>query len=256
MPLSNVIVEPHLLRELAGSIYSLITRGVPLSWSDEHEHQLLVQYGVARFIDTKERDIRVEEPLALTGILHHLETIPYTIERRIREDFQVNRWLWFEEAVLLTVTRLLEKPAKLSNIFEFHGEAPEWAHRSARIVTRLPHADPSPFSISAPFDPTSIVACSAKDPEAVAHWLREGQGAWCIPAVGMGPDLIAHLELEGGKQLVLFIQAKCHSSGNIETTTADVTAKAVESLIPGKFYSGLVRCRLVSSYIFIDFLRL
>ena len=254
MPLSNVIVEPPLLRELAGSIYSLITRGVPLSWSADPEHECLVQYGVARFIDTNEGDIRVEEPLALIGILRHLEEMSHTIERDIKAHFQVNRGLWFEEAVLLTVTRLLEKSATLSNVFEFHGDTPEWAHSSVRIVTRPPHADTSPFSISAPFDPTSIVACSAKDPEAVAHWLREGQGAWCIPAVGMGPDLIAHLELEGGKQLVLFIQAKCRSSGNSETTTADVTVKAIKSLIPEFFFSSLVRCRLISSYIFIDFL--
>ena len=254
MPLSNVIVEPYLLHELAGSIYSLITRGEPLSWSAEPEHQGLVQYGVARFTDINEGAIRVEEPLALTGILRHLEDMSYTIERDIKAHFQVNRGLWFEEAVLLTVTRMLEKPAKLSSIFEFHDTIPEWAHSSARIVTRLPHDDPSPFSISAPFDPTSIVACSAKDPEAVAHWLREGQGAWCIPAVGMGPDLIAHLELEGGKQLVLFIQAKCHSSGNNETTSAKVTAKAIKSVTPSKIFPSLVRCWVISPYKFIDFL--
>ena len=254
MPLSNVIVEPYLLRELAGSIYSLITRGAPLSWSAEPKPEGLVQYGVARFIDTNKGDIRVEEPLALTGILRHLEEVSHTIEHDMKGHFQVNRGLWPEEAVLLTVTRLLEKPATLSNIFEFHGEIPEWAHSSVRIVTRLPHAAPTPFSISAPFDPTLIAACSAKDPGAVAHWLGEGQGAWCIPAEGMGPDLIARLELAGGKQLVLFIQAKCHTFGNIETTTAAVTAKAIKSLIPSTWYSSSVRCRLISSYIFIDFL--
>src|SRR5258706_991239 len=162
MPLSNVIIEPYLLRELAGSIYSLITRGVPLSWSAEPKHEGLVQYGVARFIDTNEGVIRVEEPLALTGILRHFEEMSHTIERDIKAHFQVNRGLWFEEAVLLTVTRLLEKLATLSNIFEFRGKIPEWAHSSVRIVTRLLHADPSPFSISAPFDPTSIVAWTQK----------------------------------------------------------------------------------------------
>src|SRR5258707_14944537 len=95
MPLSNVIVEPPLLRELAGSIYSLITRGVPLSWSADPEHECLVQYGVARFIDTNEGDIRVEEPLALIGILRHLEEMSHTIERDIKAHFQVNRGLWF-----------------------------------------------------------------------------------------------------------------------------------------------------------------
>ena len=76
MPLSNVIVEPYLLCELAGSIYSLITRGAPLSWSAEPKHEGLVQYGVARFIDTNEGDIRVEEPLALIGILRRWKRCP------------------------------------------------------------------------------------------------------------------------------------------------------------------------------------
>ena len=235
MLLSNVIVEPYLLHELAGLIYSLITCGEPLLWSAEPEHQGLVEYGVAQFVDINEGAIRVEEPLALTSILCHLEETSHTIECNIKADFQVNCRLWFEEAVLLIVTRMLEKPVTLSNIFEFHGTIPEWAHSSVRIVTQLPHVDPSPFSISTPFDPTLIVTCSAKDPEAVAHWLREGQGAWCIPAVGMGPDLIACLELEGGKQLVLFIQAKWHSSSNIETTSMDITAKAIKSVTPRKF---------------------
>ena len=79
MPLSNVIVDQHLLEELAGSIYFLITRGVPLAWSGNARHQALVQYGVARFIDTEEGVVRVEEPLALIGIIRHLEEMSHTI---------------------------------------------------------------------------------------------------------------------------------------------------------------------------------
>jgi len=245
MPLSNIIVDLHLFRELTGSIYSLITRGVPLAWSAEPRHAVLVEYGVARFTDTNGGvdPVRVEEPLALIGILRHLEQLSHTLEWDIKSHFQVNAGFWFEEAVLLTVTRLLETPAKLSNIFHFHGPTPEWADNSVKIVTRPPHADPSPFSIDYPFDPTSIVACNAKNPEAVADWLREGEGAWCIPGTSMGPDLIARLELDGvdgGKQLVLCIQAKCHTVGNIETTTAKVTAKAVKSLNPQTYFASLV----------------
>ena len=79
MPLSNIIVDQHLLKELAGSIYSLITHGAPLAWSDDPRHEDLMQYGVAQFIDTKKRVVRIEEPLALISIMCHLEEVSHTI---------------------------------------------------------------------------------------------------------------------------------------------------------------------------------
>jgi hypothetical protein len=251
MPLSNIIVDPKLLKEVASSIHSFITRGEPLSWW--FDRAALVQYGIAHFVHTG-KEIKIEEPLALVGILQYFDSTSRTIEENIRTNFQLDRGLWFEEAVLLTVTRLLTKPAKLSNIFEFHGKIPKWAHFSARIVTQHAYDGPLPFSIDHPFDPTSIVAYSAKDPEDVEHWLKNGEEGWCIPCKAMGPDLIARLELDNGRKLVLFIQAKCHSTGNIETVSAAVTAKAIRQLIPRNFFSpSLVCCWLVSSYIFIDF---
>jgi len=202
------------------------------------DHEALVQYGIARFVDENQL-VKIEEPLALVGILHYFDSMKHTIKQNIRSHLQVDKGLWFEEAVLLAVTTLLENPAKLSEIFEFHGQIPEWAHCSARIVT--PHPDGTlPFSIDLPFDPSSIVAYSAKGPEDVTRWLEKGQEGWCIPDMSMGPDLIARLELDNGKRLVLFIQAKCRTTGNIETISAAVTADAIESLIPSKFFASSV----------------
>jgi len=154
------------------------------------------------------------------------------------------------------VTRLLETPAKLSEIFEFHGNIPDWAHCSARIITLHPDAPPLSFSIDNPFDPSSIVAYSAKDPEDVTNWLKYSQEGWCIPSRMMGPDLLARLALDDGRKLLLCIQAKCRSSGSIETVEAEVTAAAIDLLIPRKFFKSLVCCWLISStssLIFIAF---
>ena len=243
---------------MASSIHHWITRGEPLPWFFEHE--ALVEYGIARFVN-EEHVVKIEEPLALVGILRYFDSISCTIGQNMRSHLQTNQGLWFEEAVLLTVTMLLDKPAttlldkpaKLSEIFKFHGEIPEWADCSAQIVTPQPDAGPLPFSIAHPFDPSSIVAYSAKDPEDVTHWLKNGQEGWCIPGNKMGPDLIARLKLDDGRKLVLLIQVKCHTAGNNETVSAKVTAKAIKSLVPSKFFASLVRCWLISSYIFIDF---
>ena len=56
----------------------------------------------------------------------------------------------------------------------------------------------------------------------------------------MGPDLMARLRLSDGRLLLLVIQAKCRSTGNIDTVNADVTASAIWSLIPGAFFCSLV----------------
>ena len=235
---------------MASSIHHFITHGEPLPWFFEHE--ALVQYGIAHFVN-EEHVVKIEEPLALVSILHYFNSISCTIGQNMRLHLQTNQGLWFEGAVLLMVTMLLDKPAKLSKIFKFHGEIPEWADCSAQIVTPQPNAGPLPFSIAHPFDPSSIVAYSAKDPEDVMHWLKNGQEGWCIPGNKMGPDLIAHLKLDDRSKLVLLIQVKCHTAGNNETVSAKVTAKAIKSLVPSKFFASLVRCWLISSYIFIDF---
>lgn len=54
----------------------------------------------------------------------------------------------------------------------------------------------------------------------------------------MGPDLMTWLRLDDGKYLLLIIQAKCHFSGNKDTVTADVAAKAIRSLIPDNFFAS------------------
>ena len=119
----------------------------------------------------------------------------------------------------------------------------------------MPHPDAGslPFSIGNPFDPSLIVAYNAKDPEDVAHWLENGVEGWCIPDERMGPDLIACLELEGGKKLVLFVQCKVHTTRNKTTVRPEVMADAIQSVTPSNFFASLVHCWLISSYKFIDF---
>lgn len=246
MPLSNIIIDPRLLNDLAASIQNFITRGeAPTFWI---EHATLVQSGIAYFVDSTGRQIKIEEPLALIGIQRHFNSISRSIDETVRLHLNPSsQGLAFEEAVLLAVTRLL--PDKLSHIFEFHGETPQWADCSAHIVTsNPPDGRPLAFSIDDPFDPASIVAFSAKCPEDVVRWLLFGKEGWCIPCREMGPDLMTRLRLDNGRTLLLVIQAKC-----IDTIRAEVTADAIESLTPKNFFKSIVRCQLICPCIFIHF---
>jgi hypothetical protein len=60
----------------------------------------------------------------------------------------------------------------------------------------------------------------------------------------MGPDLMTRVQLSNGRILTLFIQAKCRSEGNIDTVNTSVSAAAIQSLIPSRFFHSLVRNQL------------
>lgn len=249
MPPSNVIVDRRLLQALTQSVHSFFTRAEPLEWSEEHS--ALVEYGIGRFVDQHNK-VKIEEPLVLVAVTRFFQTIANTPLQDVRMHLQLNQGQAFEEIVLLTMTKMFETPIKLSDIVEFHGVKPPWADDLARIV--CPNSpDLSPYSIDKFSDPDSILPWGAKDPVAVTRWLKDGQAGWCIPGNMMGPDLMACL-LINGKRVLMVIQIKCRTTGNKDKTmTADVTTDAIKSLIPSDFFKSLVRYRLISSYIFVDF---
>jgi len=80
MALNNVIVDPFQRREVAVSIRQFITCGQPLMWPSQHE--ALVQYGIARFVD-ESGVVKIEEPLALVGILRYFDSMSHTIEQSL-----------------------------------------------------------------------------------------------------------------------------------------------------------------------------
>jgi hypothetical protein len=128
--------------------------------------------------------------------------------------------LAFEEAMLLSCTRLFHLGAPLSDVFQFYRKVPEWANQKARIVSRKgQELEVSDIANGNPILPSTGVTY-AKDLSNVKEWIESKQSAWCIPGELMGPDLMAWLQLEDGKLLLLLIQAKCHLEGNIDTLAA------------------------------------
>jgi len=240
-----LLLDPRLLDELAHSIYSFIMRGEPPMWRSEQES--LVEYGVARFAREGEGEalkVMIEEPLALISIVRHFESKCRTLEGHFRRPLQQNQGIAFEEAVLFAMTKLLQNQRPLSSMFDFYGESPSWAGQTAQIVAQKSSGDFEAFTIDEPRNTRPTFAYSAKGPEEVQCWLESSENGWCIPGIQMGPNLMARLRLSDGTFLLLVIQAKCRTTGTNDYTKPDVSAEAIRSLIPSRFFHSLVRNQL------------
>jgi hypothetical protein len=215
----------------------------------------LVEYGLAQFKNKGDTDnslmpVVIKEPLALVSIMRYLESQGHTLVQHIQTDLNgAGRWAGFEKLVLVVITKLLrDGNSPLTDIFQFHGETPEWAREKAQIVVQTSSDDYKPFDI---IDDESVLhsigfACEAEGPEDVQRWLQHGGAGWCIPGNKMGPDLMAWVRLpSSGRILLLVIQAKCRLSGTNTSTSADITADAIGSLTPGEFFRSSV-CKLFS----------
>ena len=230
-----------MLDELSDSIYTYMTTGqypiCQLRW------ETVVECGLARFIGDK---ATIEEPLALLSIVRYFERKNITLGLNIWRRLQDNKGKAFEELLLLAITKLLRDGRCLKDIFQFHSATPDWASCTAEIVTRNSSSEFEHFSLvdAKPLRLTHGLAFYAEGPDDVKLWLESGQAGWCLPGTLMGPDLMARLRLSDGKVVLLLVQSKCFFSGNTTTVTAAVTAKAIRSLIPTKFFGSLVRRRL------------
>ncbi|KAH9964718.1 hypothetical protein BGW80DRAFT_1347450 [Lactifluus volemus] len=235
-------IDRKLLNELSNSIYTFITRGKYPMWYNNHKE--LVEHGLARFIDRGMEKLDVTEPIALMSALRHFETQGVTLEGHVEGDLQSDKGLGFEEAVLVSCTKLFRQGARLDQVFKFHGETPEWAHQMASIVVRLDDGTFEGFDISNenPVVPPGV-AFFAQNPEDVERWMKSMHTGWCVPGTLMGPDLMTWLRLNDGRFLLVLFQAKCHLSGNIDTIAAEETASAIRTLCPANYFSSLTRIR-------------
>ncbi|PVF96380.1 hypothetical protein CPB86DRAFT_874942 [Serendipita vermifera] len=230
--------EAGLLDVLAKSIYDFLTRGSYPMWY--YDKQTLVEYGLARF--PEEGKVEIVEPLAIISIIRYFESKGRTITRNILQSLQDNKGTAFEEAVLWAMTRLLRGQYRLTDILEFKGPAPDWASCTAQIVARSSNQFVDFDIITQQLDWSgNSIAIRAITVDQVTSWLKTGEAGWCLPGPLMGPDLMARVRLDNGKIILLVIQAKCHMAGNVQTTAAQVSTSAIESLISKTWYHSIVK---------------
>lgn len=231
---------PHLLTELASSLFRYITRGVYPLW--HADHKALVEHGIARFMGEGE-EVIVEEPMALMSIMHYFETHDLTLEYDIRKRMQDEVGLAFEDAVLLSCTRLFRHGARLDEVFDFHPKPPEWASQTAHLVVLDRDNIPQAFDVAsgAPVIPSAGITFFAKGPKDVLSWMTSKRTGWCCPGSFMGPDRMAWLRLADGRTILLIVQAKVRLKGTKDDhLAADVLVDAVRSVCPGEFFVSSV----------------
>ncbi|PVF99445.1 hypothetical protein CPB86DRAFT_814023 [Serendipita vermifera] len=159
-----------------------------------------------------------------------------------KRSLQDNKGTPFEEAVLWVMTRLLHSQYKLTDILEFKGPAPDWASCTVQIIARSSNQFVDFDIITQQLDWLgNSIAIRAITVDQVTSWLKTGEAGWCLPGPLMGPDLMAQVQLDNGKIILLVIQAKCHMAGNAQTTTAQVSTSTIESLISETWYHSTVK---------------
>ena len=229
---------------LSDMLFRFVTKGVHPKWDTTKSK--LVELGVARFTSGNDTAVTIEEPVALIAVLRRFETsLKRNVATAIASTIPVSQGEGFEQAVLLSLTINFRKNRTLSDVFKFYGEIPAWAKLNARIVRRgQTEFEDGDIITGRALDPSAGSSFYAENPHDVKDWLVSKLNTWCRLGPLMGPDLITRLQLEDGRKILLLIQAKCYLTGNKDTIPANVTAKAITSITPSRFYSSLVCCSI------------
>ena len=242
------LLDPDLLDDLAHKIYTWLLRGITPAWLTGQE--LLVEYGVARFVHVGQEETdttTIDEPLALVGITQHFASSGHSLESHVQKLLREDQRTTLEEVVILAMTRLLQNNRPLGSFLTFYGKSP-WDALTAQIVAPNSSGGYEAFHVDGLL---SNPAFNAKSSEDVKQWLERREEVYCIPGNRMGAGLITRVRLSDGELVLLFIQVKCQLSGNNGTVNASVSARAIQSLVPGRFFSSLVRNQLGPG-LFID----
>ncbi|KAF8591863.1 hypothetical protein K439DRAFT_1536510 [Ramaria rubella] len=203
----------------------------------------LVEGGFARILNDS---VRVDEPLILLTLARWLDEqdgfdFEQYIDFRLKDE--ASRWQAFEDAVTIYLYRAFQPEVPLTEIFNFFGDIPSWAHCGATLVTFT--RDASTNLTWAPVDLSSeprtlgcVMGCSSSNWEDVIKWLHDPEDiAVCLPDTMMGPDHLFLLRLTDGRLLFGAMQDKWHFSK--EKLSKRELQDAIKSVTPSSYYSGL-----------------
>lgn len=237
--------DRDLLDDFARVIHTFVLEGRHVSCASQTRNQA-VQYGLGRFMPEKtangeerlEMVAKIDEPLALVCLVRWLASQGKTVDGYLRTNAFFEKGSAFEIVVLLALTRLLQQPTALKDIFEWHELRQEWDGCTGEIVAKRSDGTYGPFDhiSEQPLNPSYGVPFHANGPTEVQKWIESGGAGWCIPGNDMGPDLITRVRLDTDEVLLVFIQVKCMFDGNNDTLRAGETADAIRSLIPENYY--------------------
>jgi hypothetical protein len=146
------------------------------------EEDPLVENGLARLIWTRgnKLSVRIEEPLALLGVLKHLESKQLALRSDIWRAFQSDEGTAFKDTLVFAMTKLFQKDSELGTIFNFW-KRPQWACSNAQILARSASGAFEKFGDGQLRAPSMQIVFHANTPAEVRHWLEHGEAPWCFP---------------------------------------------------------------------------
>jgi hypothetical protein len=217
-PTDISILDQPLLHQIASYIFAHIFNSTPRDLGGPAD-QKLVEYGIARFV--VERNIKVDEPLALLAATHYFDTkTDWSWQHFLVDGLSTSnesaRGIALEQVGAYLLGLAFSSPTPLSEVFKFVGDN-DLKNAKAQLVAI--HKGDEGFIcdaaniLSAEPNGGYILGYSPRTIEDTLAWLDDPeQTLFCFSANAVGPDLILVLELPNKGLIRVVVQFKTEKS--------------------------------------------
>lgn len=236
---SDIILDPALLRQIAGFVFDYIFNGKPRGLGSVNNVKL-VEYGFARF-GTSE-NVLADEPLPLLAATHHFTVrTPWNLDYFLLEGVSTSndsaRGTAVEQLGAYILALAFRSPRRLSDVFQFIGVNDLGKEAATLVALHKVNGGPvcTPIDISSNQRGAYILGHSTRTEMESLSWVRDPKRtAFCFPVHTLGPDLILFLQLSDLSILRVLVQFK-HI--NTKTMGPQDTADAYRTTDPSQFFS-------------------
>lgn len=209
-----------------------------------------VSLGIGRFADTAMRKIVIDEAFHVVSAARwYTRATPSLTNYREFADLYQNpaeRLYDCSAYICIYLVYAFSGTHKLSELFTFTGDHPEWADSQAQLVRLSRDADGGiQKALVQPSDISSgpTLGSKARTAEDVISWLKVTYDTvFCLCPASCGADLIFALKLSNGQCIWVVLR----TSGNGSSTELSQTQleESFESILPSNFFSS-VRASLI-----------
>lgn len=244
-----------LIRLLDHQLYDLLLVAMmdyvvsgKLRYQDD-DAKTLVEIGIALFCDEGE-DACIREPIAIYAMVDFFKKTGFTVEAYLRRTFTSARGTSYgnvyEEILAWQLFRAFQKSWPLDEIFDFCGDAPEWAEERAQLIGIARDGDGVDF-LTFPTGCAMPFARKAKDETESLDWASNPRGIPILfPDIHCGPDLILVLQTEAKEHIVVLVQSRYTRQEKLK----DIPG-ALATVNPDLFYMVNVRVFAICTHILL-----
>lgn len=213
------------------------------------DEAMYVEYGFARFVDSKAQESAVDEPLVLLAAIQWMNANHQSSYKVLARDIYTHNpdINGFENYITFCLDLLFSRKRCLSEVFKFCVTAPPWADMEAELVSL--YCDDSDdietgvASFSGSKAPSATLGVNAKNPGSILSWLgHHERPSFCFPISSMGPDVLFVLRLEDESLIWVALQTKW-SRGQGGNISKKLLLQAMKSVTPSKYFLDKVSIR-------------